>query len=65
MSGSSSDWTAILGDAVKVSDLVRSGLLEYNEVLGTYYTNNFAEIQKIAGLDIDSSVINDSIREAF
>jgi hypothetical protein len=65
MSGSSSDWTELLGDTVKVSELVKAGLLEYNEVLGTYYSNNWAAISELTGVDIDINVIVDSIHEAF
>ena len=65
MSGSSTDWQALLGDSVKVSELVRLGLLEYDEALNTYYSKNVEEIEQLTGIDIDDDAITDSIRTAF
>jgi hypothetical protein len=67
LSGSSSDWTSLLGNNIKVSDLVESGLLSYNEKLNTYVATSLQSLQEL-GLDsdlFDTSIIEDSIRSLF
>ena len=67
MSGSSSDWSNLLGGQMKVSDLVALGILTYNEKLDTYVASSIEEIKKL-GLNpdiLDESVIKDGIDQLF
>ena len=67
MSGSSSDWTDLLGDNVKISDLVAQGILSYNETLDTYVATSVEALKQL-GLDeatIDADAMVDSIDSLF